>query len=125
MKRSTAQLATALADPTREAIVRLLVDRELAVGEIAERLPVSRPAVSKHLRVLEGAGVVQLRAQGTRRLYAVDPVALATLRDELDRLWQRALVRFALVADNLTPSSQPAPPQAVSAAAARRRKRTR
>lgn len=97
---TAAPLAAALADPTREQIVRLLVERELAVGELAERLPVSRPAVSKHLRVLEGAGLVQLRAEGTRRLYAVDPAALATLRDELDRLWRHALARFALVANN-------------------------
>jgi DNA-binding transcriptional ArsR family regulator len=100
MKRSAALVAQALADPTREAIVRLLIEGERAVGEIAERLPVSRPAVSKHLRVLEGAGVAVARAEGTRRLYTVDPAALAALRDELDRMWQRALARYALVADN-------------------------
>lgn len=103
MKRSAALVAAALADPMREAIVRLLVDGERSVGEIAERLPVSRPAVSKHLRVLEGAGLASARAEGTRRLYTVDPAALAALRDELDRLWQRALARYALVADNTTP----------------------
>jgi DNA-binding transcriptional ArsR family regulator len=100
MKRSAALVAQALADPTREAIVRLLIEGERAVGEIAERLPVSRPAVSKHLRVLEGAGVAVARAEGTRRLYTVDPAALAALRDELDRMWQRALARYALVADH-------------------------
>jgi DNA-binding transcriptional ArsR family regulator len=103
MKRSAAQLAAALADPTRESIVRLLLDGERSVGEIAERLPVSRPAVSKHLRVLEGAGIAVVRAEGTRRLYAVEPAALAALRDELDRMWRRALARYALVADNTTP----------------------
>ena len=102
MKRNAALVAAALADPTREAIVRLLVDGERSVGDIAERLPVSRPAVSKHLRVLEGAGLASARAEGTKRLYAVDPAALAALRDELDRLWQRALARYALVADNTT-----------------------
>lgn len=103
MKAAAAQVAAALADPTRESIVRLLVDGERSVGEIAERLPVSRPAVSKHLRVLEGAGLARMRADGTRRLYSVDPAALALLRDEMDRLWQRALARYALVADNTAP----------------------
>jgi DNA-binding transcriptional ArsR family regulator len=103
VKAAALQVAAALADPTREAIVRLLVERGRSVGEIAERLPVSRPAVSKHLRVLESAGVVGLRAEGTRRLYHVDPAALALLRDELNNLWQRALARFALVANNSAP----------------------
>lgn len=100
MKAAAVQVAAALADPTREAIVRLLIEGEHSVGEIADRLPVSRPAVSKHLRVLEGAGVAFVRAEGTRRVYAVDPAALAVLRDELDRMWQRALARYALVANN-------------------------
>lgn len=103
MKVAAAQVAAALGDPSREAIVRLLVEGERSVGDIAERLPISRPAVSKHLRVLEGAGLAVGRAEGTRRLYSVDPAALATLRDDLDRLWQRALARYALLADNTTP----------------------
>jgi DNA-binding transcriptional ArsR family regulator len=103
MKSAAVQVAAALADPTREAIVRLLVEGELSVGGIAERLPVSRPAVSKHLRVLEGAGLAQVRVDGARRLYSVDPAALALLRDELDRMWKRALARYALVADNASP----------------------
>lgn len=106
MKRHAVQIAAALADPTREAIVRLLVEGERSVGDLADRLPVSRPAVSKHLRVLEGAGVATVRAEGTRRLYSVDPAALAALRDELDRLWQRALARYALVANNTTPKGR-------------------
>lgn len=106
MKRQAVQIAAALADPTREAIVRLLVEGERSVGDLADRLPVSRPAVSKHLRVLEGAGVATVRAEGTRRLYSVDPAALAALRDELDRLWQRALARYALVANNTTPKGR-------------------
>ena len=101
MKAAAVQVAAALADPTREAIVRLLVEGERAVGDIAEQLPVSRPAVSKHLRVLEGAGLARVRIDGARRFYSVDPAALALLRDELDRMWQRALARYALVADNL------------------------
>jgi DNA-binding transcriptional ArsR family regulator len=100
MKVVAVQLAAALADPTREAIVRLLIEGERPVGEIADRVPVSRPAVSRHLRVLVGAGVAVVRAAGTRRLYAVDPAALAALRDELDRMWKRSLARYAMVANN-------------------------
>ena len=106
MKLQAVQVAAALADPTREAIVRLLVEGERSVGDIAERVPVSRPAGSKHLRVLESAGVAVVRAEGTRRLYSVDPAALAALRDELDRMWQRALARYALVANNRTPKGK-------------------
>jgi DNA-binding transcriptional ArsR family regulator len=95
-----AAVLVALADPTRESIVRLLVEGEKSVGEIAERLPVSRPAVSKHLRLLENARLVTARSEGTRNLYAVRPEALAALRDDLDKLWERALMRYALVANN-------------------------
>jgi len=95
-----AAVLAALADPTRESIVRLLVEGEKSVGEIAERLPVSRPAVSKHLRLLESARLVTARSEGTRNLYSVRPEALAALRDDLDKLWERALMRYALVANN-------------------------
>ena len=104
MKAAAARSVAALADPTRAAIVRLRIEGERSVGEIAERLPVSRPAVSKHLRVLEGAGLASVRAEGTRRVYAVEPAALGALRDEFDRMWRRALMRFALVADDTTPA---------------------
>lgn len=100
--KSAAALHAALADPTRESIVRLLAEGERSVGEIAERLPVSRPAVSKHLRLLEGAGLVRHQSQGTRNVYALQPEALAALRDELDAMWRVALARFALVARNTT-----------------------
>ena len=103
VKRAAVQVAAALGDPSREAIVRLLVEGEHSVGDLAQKLPISRPAVSKHLRVLEGAGLAVARAEGTRRLYSVDAAALAALRDELDRLWQRALARYALLADNSAP----------------------
>lgn len=96
----------ALADPTREAIVRLLVDGERSVGEIAGELPVSRPAVSKHLRLLEGAGLVRFRSEGTRNVYALEPDALAALRDEIDAMWRQSLARFALVAGNTTPPAR-------------------
>lgn len=100
MKAAASAVLAALADPTRESIVRLLVQGERSVGEIALALPVSRPAVSKHLRLLEGAGVVRFRSEGTRNVYAIEPRALASLRDELDRLWSQALARYALVANN-------------------------
>lgn len=98
--KRTAALHAALGDPTREAIVRLLVEGERSVGEIAEKLPVSRPAVSKHLRLLERVALVTVRREGTRSVYAVQPESIAALRDELDRMWDRALARYALVADN-------------------------
>jgi DNA-binding transcriptional ArsR family regulator len=100
MTATATTLHAALADPTREAIVRLLAEGERSVGELAERLPVSRPAVSKHLRLLEGAGLVRFRSEGTRNVYTLDPAALATLRDEVDALWRTALARFALDANN-------------------------
>lgn len=106
MKAAANAALSALADPTRGAIVRLLVERERSVGEIAEQLPVSRPAVSKHLRLLEGAGLVSFRSEGTRNVYALQPEALALLRDELDAMWRRALSRYALVAHNTTPASR-------------------
>ncbi|HVZ43803.1 MAG TPA: metalloregulator ArsR/SmtB family transcription factor [Ramlibacter sp.] len=104
---ATSALHAALADPTRERIVRLLAEGERSVGEIAQRVPVSRPAVSKHLRLLEGAGLVRFRTEGTRNLYALDPDALAALRDEVDALWRVALNRYALVARNIKPRRSP------------------
>lgn len=100
MKAQTQSVFAALADPTREAIVRLLIDQESSVGDIADRLPVSRPAVSKHLRLLQGAGIVNMRSEGTRNVYTLDPAALELVRNELDVMWRRALARFALVANS-------------------------
>ena len=104
-------LLSALADPTREAIVRLLAERDCSVGEIAAQMPVSRPAVSKHLRLLEGAGLVSFRAEGTRNVYALEPDALAALRDQIDAMWRLALTRFSLVAHNTTPRKTPREPR--------------
>jgi DNA-binding transcriptional ArsR family regulator len=106
VKAGASAVLAALADPTRETIVRVLLDGERSVGEIADRLPVSRPAVSKHLRVLEQAEVVESRSEGTRNIYGIRPEALAALRDELDRMWERALARYALVANNRRPRSK-------------------
>lgn len=85
---------TALGDPTRKAIFELLADRPRAVGELAGELPVSRPAVSQHLKVLKDAGLVVDRAVGTRRIYRVDPDGLAELRAELERFWGNALAAY-------------------------------
>ena len=89
-----AEAMQALGVPTRRAVLEQLRRGPAAVGEIAEQLPVSRPAVSQHLRVLKGAGLVTERRQGTRRLYRVDPDGLAELRDYLDSFWTEALEAF-------------------------------
>ncbi len=81
----------ALGDPSRLAIVHRLAERPRAVGELADELPISRPAVSQHLKVLKGAGLVVDQAIGTRRVYRLSPVGLAALRDQLDTFWRRAL----------------------------------
>src|SRR6476646_6855467 len=86
---------TALGDPTRQAIFERLVERPRPVGELAGELPVTRPAVSQHLRVLKDAGLVFDRQVGTRRLYQVDPDGLAELRAHLDAFWARSLAAFA------------------------------
>jgi DNA-binding transcriptional ArsR family regulator len=84
----------ALGDPTRLAILERLVDRPRAVVELAKELPVSRPAVSQHLRVLKDAGLVVDQPVGNRRIYRVDPGGLAALRDHLDRFWAKALAAY-------------------------------
>ena len=84
----------ALGDPTRRAIVASLADGPRAVHELAEALPVSRPAVSQALKVLKDAGLVTERAAGTRRIYRLNPVAVAALRDQLDTFWSRALANY-------------------------------
>lgn len=88
------QAISALGDPTRRKIFEQLKDGPRAVGEIAGELPVSRPAVSQHLSVLKGAGLVIDRKEGTRRLYAVDLNGLTALRAYLDGFWDGALNAF-------------------------------
>lgn len=89
----------AMADGTRRAIVERLAQGPLAVGELAQYLPVSRPAVSQHLKVLKSAGLVRDRAAGTRRVYQLDPTGVVALRDDLDRFWTRALSAYQDIAD--------------------------
>ncbi|HYD09444.1 MAG TPA: metalloregulator ArsR/SmtB family transcription factor [Acidimicrobiales bacterium] len=85
---------TALADPTRRTIFELVVARPRAVGDLAEVVPVSRPAVSQHLKALKIAGLVVDRAEGTKRIYRADPSGVRALRDQLDRFWDQALAGF-------------------------------
>lgn len=89
----------ALGDATRRAILERLLEGPLAVVDIADGLPVSRPAVSQHLKVLKEVGLVTDRAEGTRRLYALDPDGLAAIRDYFDRFWDTALGEFRRVAE--------------------------
>ena len=96
----------ALADGTRRAIVASLAEGPLAVGELAAGLPVTRPAVSQHLKVLKDAGLVTERAAGTRRIYRLNPIAVAALRDQLDTFWQRALAGYAELVEQ-QPVEQP------------------
>lgn len=90
----------ALGDPTRRAIFERLATGPRAVGELARALPVSRPAVSQHLRVLKLAGLVTDAADGTRRIYRVDPAGVRALREQLDRFWDQALAAFKAAAEN-------------------------
>jgi DNA-binding transcriptional ArsR family regulator len=85
---------TALGDPTRRAIFERLVVRPQAVVELADGLPVSRPAVSQHLKVLKDARLVIDRRAGNRRIYQVDPSGLEAMRSQLDRFWNQALANF-------------------------------
>jgi DNA-binding transcriptional ArsR family regulator len=84
----------ALADPTRRQIFERIAVAPSAVGELAAELPISRPAVSQHLKVLKGAGLVTDRAEGNRRIYQVDPLGLEALRSYLDGFWNRSLAAF-------------------------------
>jgi DNA-binding transcriptional ArsR family regulator len=100
---STYQAATqldALGDPTRRAIFERLVNGPLAVGDIAKKLPVSRPAVSQHLKVLKEAKLVRDHASGTRRLYQIDQKGLEMLRAYFERFWDDALDAFKRAAED-------------------------
>lgn len=92
----------ALGDPTRREIFARIAERPRAVGELASGLPVSRPAVSQHLRVLKDAGLVMDRAEGNRRIYQADPAGLAALRAQLDTFWNQALATFEQVVEHDT-----------------------
>ena len=89
----------ALGDPTRRAIFERLAERPRAVGERARELPVTRPAVSQHLKVLKAAGLVVDRRDGNRRIYRLDPDGLEAVRAYFDRFWSQALVAFKEAAE--------------------------
>ncbi|CAN5153928.1 metalloregulator ArsR/SmtB family transcription factor [soil metagenome] len=89
----------ALGDPTRRQVFELLRRGPRSVGELAAELPVSRPAVSQHLRVLEDAGLVTHRRQGTRHLYAIESEGVVVLRAWVDEFWDEALARFKAAAE--------------------------
>lgn len=91
---SSQQQFDALGDPTRRAIVDCLLRGPAAVGKLAEEFPISRPAISQHLRVLKEARLVTDRAEGTRRVYQLDPAGFAALRAYLDQFWGVALQAF-------------------------------
>ena len=89
----------ALGDRTRRSIVLLLAEGPSPVGKLADALPVSRPAVSQHLKVLKDAGLVDEEAEGTRRIYRLNEVGMLALRDQLDTFWNRALGNFRDIAE--------------------------
>jgi DNA-binding transcriptional ArsR family regulator len=91
---NASEMMSALAEPIRQTIFDRLADGPRPVGELAADLPISRPAVSQHLKVLKDVGLVIDRKAGTRRLYQVDPAGLAILRSYLDGMWERSLASF-------------------------------
>ena len=93
---------TALGDPTRRAIFERLADRPSAVGELARELPVSRPAVSQHLKVLKDARLVVDRRAGNRRIYRLDPDGVGALRADLEQFWSKALATYKAVVEQRT-----------------------
>ena len=95
----------ALGDPSRLAIVQCLSERPRAVGELAEELPITRQAVSQHLRVLKDAGLVAAQAVGTKRVYRLNPAGVAALKDQLDTFWRRALDGYRNTVEDTTEES--------------------
>src|SRR6516164_7441832 len=103
------QAFAALADPSRRQVFERLRDGPLSVGAIARGMPVSRPAVSQHLKVLKEAGLVTDHAEGTRRIYAIDPRGLAALRSWVDQFWDDALAAFRAEAERKPKSAKASP----------------
>jgi DNA-binding transcriptional ArsR family regulator len=95
-----------LNDPTRRAIFERLAARPMAVSALADGLPVSRPAVSQHLKVLSDAGLVRFRRAGKQHIYQVDPDGLAALRTELERFWDTTMAAYKAVVEQPTPPSE-------------------
>ena len=95
----TDRIFAALADPTRRTVFEKVAARPQSVGALARELPVSRPAVSQHLKVLKDAGLVTDEAQGTSRIYRIDPQGLGPMRRWLDEQWERSLANFKTLAE--------------------------
>ncbi|MGH9214211.1 MAG: ArsR/SmtB family transcription factor [Acidimicrobiales bacterium] len=91
-----------MGDRTRRAILERLAERPCAVGGLAEQLPVSRPAVSQHLKVLKATGLVDDETVGTRRIYGLNPAGVQALRDQLDTFWSRAMANYEAAIDDST-----------------------
>ena len=104
---TASELLEVLAEPVRREIMERLVERPSAVTDLAERMPITRSAVSQHLQVLKRVHLVTDRAVGTRRIYAVDPDALAILRSYFDSFWNRSLAAFAEAAEDQTAKENP------------------
>jgi len=102
MPPSTVDPFDALGDPHRRAILRLLGDSDLAVHQIAEHLPISRPAVSRHLRLLKDAGLVEEQPDGTRRIYRLREHGMRAVQGYLELVWGEAAARFLLVAEHVS-----------------------
>ena len=96
----------ALSDPQRREILRLLGEQDLAVHELADRLPISRPAVSRHLRLLKESGLVVEEPQGTRRIYRLQEEGMLAVQAYLQQVWGDAAARFRIAADNLPTSTE-------------------
>lgn len=120
VRAATGDPFNALGDPNRRAIVELLGAGERSVQEIADVLPISRPAVSRHLRLLKGAGLVVETSRGTRRIYQLHDQGVEAVRAYMERVWGEAAGRFRLVADNSRPSASPGPSMSTDAASPRR-----
>jgi DNA-binding transcriptional ArsR family regulator len=97
----------ALGDPHRRRILELVAEAPRSVGALADELPISRPAVSRHLRLLKQAGLVGEEAQGTRRIYRLRPEGVDAMQRYLERVWGDAAARFRLLAENTTPKEDP------------------
>ena len=91
----------ALGDEHRRTILQMLAERQRQVGELAESLPISRPAVSRHLRLLKEAGLVVDRAEGTKRIYSLDDRGVQAMRDYMEQIWGSATTRFRIAAENV------------------------
>jgi DNA-binding transcriptional ArsR family regulator len=97
----------ALGDENRRTILRLLSESERSVGQLASSMPISRPAVSRHLRLLKDAGLVKERAVGTRRLYALDDLGADAVREYIESVWGEAMARYRIVAENTRARGKP------------------